>query len=327
MGQGNYQDQPVASQDWLWSLVICPKCGSALKPGETDRIVVCTNERCGYRSERAGRLFNLLPEHLDKHQIAENDFRIDIMNRLARSVRDMNESQRATFRMLNVTSYYAFTSQYFFFRDYFINRHQLHGRGLEIGGATGQCSGFIKLFYSDIEMITSDVAPVNMELAERLAERLQFETDYFVMADAENLPFAPGSFDFIFCSGMLHHLGNLRKALQAGYTLLKPEGRWYIVNELSIGTIPRAVWNSPWGSKGKWARKTGIRENSYTFKEWLRLFEEEEFKVVDIHFHTNPRHKLVSWSRAAYYALISKLPSMLLRAGIPCEVNFVLEKR
>jgi hypothetical protein len=131
----------------------------------------------------------------------------------------------------------------------------------------------------------------------------------------------------MFSSGMLHHLGDIQRALAGGYALLKPGGRWYIVNELSIGSIARSFWNSSWGEKGKWAEKTGIRENSYTLREWLHFFEQQNFQILEVHFHRNTKHKLLNWSRAAYYAFISKLPSLFMKMGVPCEVNFVLEKR
>ncbi len=319
-------ESEAADPDWLWSIIICPECGGTLERGEAGGRCVCVNPRCGYSSEQRGRLFNLLPKRLDRQQVAENDFRKHGLEKLEHLVPAMTESQRATLITLDIATQYLFTSQYAFFRDEFVRAHVLHGRGLEIGAAAGYGSGFVKLFYPGTAMVTSDVAPVNVELAEKLSRQLHFATDYFVMADAQKLPFAPNSFDFMFSSGMLHHLGDLPRALTSAYTVLKPGGRWYVINELSIGSIPRAYWNSRWGAKGKWARLAGIRENSYTFKEWMRFLEAAKFTVADVHFHTNPNHKLLNWSHAAYYALISRLPPAVLRLGLPCEVNFVLEK-
>lgn len=238
----------------------------------------------------------------------------------------MNTDQARRYRLLNQITYYAFTSQYFYFRDDFSKRYRLEGRGLEIGGALGQMSGFIKLFYPATQMVTSDVAPFNLELGMELADLLGFETDYFVMADAERLPFKPETFDFICSSGMLHHLGNLPLALQKGRAVLRAGGRWYIINELGIGSLPRLIWNSQLGQKGRWADDTGIRENSYTLKEWQAFFSNQGFRIVEQRYHRNPKHKLLSWPRAFYYAVIAKLPVWMIELGIPSEVNFVLEK-
>jgi hypothetical protein len=79
---------------------------------------------------------------------------------------------------------------------------------------------------------------------------------------------------------------------------------------------PRAKWGGLWR----------VHENSYTFKEWTTYFKEEGLEVVDIHFPRNTKHKLLNWQRALHYAGLSRLPERLLRMGIPCEVNFVLQK-
>jgi SAM-dependent methyltransferase len=312
--------------DWIWDIICCPECSGPLRPGEQVDQILCGNPACGFASHRQGRLLNLLPKALDQHQQAENAFRERINQQRADEVIQMSADQLRRYRLLNQITYYAFTSQYFIFRDTFSKQYSLQGRGLEIGGAMGQLSGFVRLFYPNTQMVASDVAPFNLELGIELAELLGFETEYFVMADAERLPFQPESFDFICSSGMLHHLGNLPQALQHGRAALKPNGRWYSVNELAIGGLPRLIWNSRLGQKGRWADDTGIRENSYTLKEWQAFFKDQGFRIVDQRFHRNPKHKLLSWPRALYYALIARLPSGLIRMGIPCEVNFVLEK-
>lgn len=231
-----------------------------------------------------------------------------------------------SFTGLNYLTSYPFVSEYKYFRDDFSKRYTITGRGLEIGGATGHASGFLKLFYPEIEIVTSDVAPINVLLAEEIAEFVGFETDYFVMADAERAPFLPNTFDFIFSSAMLHHLGDLPRALQKGHSLLKPNGLWYAINELSIGAIPRLLWNSRWGEKGRHSRLTGVHENSYTLEEWRTYFERAGFRIIDMHFHRDPNHKLRDWSRSLYYAVISKMPLAIIKMGIPCEVCYVLEK-
>jgi len=303
------------NNDWIWDIISCPECGSLFNIGNNGQETFCLNSTCNYHLTYNGRVFNLLPLALDAHQKAENKFRVNLAQGKAENLQLFNF----------LTSYWT-TSNYRFFREHFSNRYDVCGRGLEIGGAKGQASGFLKLFYPDIEIITSDVAPYNIVMAEKFSQSIGFGIDYFVMADAERLPFLKNSFDFIFSSGMLHHLGDLERALKQGYSRLKPKGLWYIINELSIGTIPRLYWNSKWGEKGRQALRTGINENSYTLKEWTHYFEAAGFRIVETNFHRNPNHKLRDWSRAFYYAVISKLPVGLIRLGIPCEVGFVLEK-
>jgi ubiquinone/menaquinone biosynthesis C-methylase UbiE len=314
------------NQDWLWEIIACPHCGSPLEAGQHGTEIVCTDELCSYRSNRTGRRFDLLPTDLDPFQKAEDRFRVKAYERYAELIDWQNEDRYTLFKLLMVATGYPFASQFLFFRDDFVKRHKLEGRGLELGGATGHQSGFIKLFFPETEMVTSDVAPINMEIGEQLDSLLGFGIDYFVTCDAERLPFVPNSFDFVVSSALLHHLGDLKVGLERAYTVLKPGGRWYIVNELSIGALPRLFWNSRWASKGKAARALGIHENSYTLKEWRRFFLAQNFEIVEMYFHRNPGHKLLNWSNAAYYTALSKLPVGLLKAGLPCEVCFVLEK-
>jgi len=312
--------------DWLWDLIICPQCNSPLIKNEPLEEIICTNLECVYTSTGAGKTFNLLPHDLDQQQHAEHDFRQNIISKFSVQYGWMDSDRFNNIKLLNTVCFYSFTSQYYFFRDHFSKIHHLQGKGLEIGGASGFSSGFIKLFYADTQMVMSDIAPVNIQLANELAERLKFQTDYFVAADAERPPFLPESFDFLFSSGMLHHLGNLPTALRKGYEILKPGGKWYIVNELSIGSLPRMIWNSRWGKKGKWAKETGIREHSYTFQDWIDFFQQAHFIITEVNFYRNPKHKLQSWWLATYYAFISKLPISLIKIGLPCEVNFVLQR-
>ncbi|MBX0327756.1 methyltransferase domain-containing protein [Oscillochloris sp. ZM17-4] len=315
----------LSAPNWIWDLLICPECGAPLRAD--DGQLRCAGADCGFSSTYAGRVFNLLPRDLDRFQRAEDSWRTRHFDQLRKTVPQMSAVQYERFKLLNVITYYAFTSQFFFFRDYFAKTHTLRGRGLEIGGASGQLSGFVKMFYPGTEMIATDVAPINVEMGAELAGLLRFETDYLATVDAERLPFRPESFDFLCSSGMLHHLGDMRRALRQGRTVLKPGGRWYVVNELAIGSLPRRFWNSGLGAKGKWAETTGIRENSYTLGEWRAFFAGEGFRIVDTYFNRNPGQKLLSWPRSLYYAAIAKLPLALVKAGIPCEVNFVLEKQ
>gem|GEM_PF-3187141 len=316
----------TSAPGWIWDILVCPDCGAPLRDTAGAGVLACEGTGCGFRSSYAGRVFNLLPRELDRFQRAEDTWRKSHFDALARSVPQMNPHQYEAFKLLNVITYYAFTSQFFFFRDYFAKTYTLRGRGLEIGGASGQLSGFVKLFYPDTEMLATDVAPINVEMGAELSELLRFGTDYLATVDAERLPFRRESFDFLCSSGMLHHLGDMRRALRQGHTVLKPGGRWYVVNELAIGSLPRKFWNSRLGAKGKWAEITGIRENSYTLGEWRTHFADAGFRIVDEYFNRNSKQKLLSWPRSLYYAAIAKLPLALVKTGIPCEVNFVLQK-
>ncbi len=51
----------------------------------------------------------------------------------------------------------------------------------------------------------------------------------FRIADAENLPFADNTFDFVFSVGVLHHIPNTKKAIAEAYRVCKPNGKVIIL--------------------------------------------------------------------------------------------------
>ena len=311
-------------QRWI-QMLICPDCGSDITA--VGDMLSCSNGSCSYRSAVDPAFLNLLPSSLDSFQRAENDFRFRHFDVFLKPFAHLPEPAQRRLDYLQTLSDYEWSAQFQFCVSDFATRFSLSGLGLELGGATCHLSGFIKTAYPSVEMIATDVAPVNIRRALELSNFLGFGTDLFALADASRLPFKPNTFDFIVSSGMLHHIGDLPRALKMGYDALKPGGRWYALNELSIGSIPRLYWNSRFGAKGKWARQAGIHEYSYTYKEWKKLFQDACFNLSDVIFHRNPQHKLKTWRLSAYYAFISKLPQCMLRMGIPSEINFVLEKR
>jgi len=279
----------VTEPSWIWEILACPECGSALTRGNTGYLA-CTQAGCGYHSEYQGRRFNLLPSQRDHHAQAENDFRLRLHEAFRKQFPQMSPQSLLRLHLYNRITYYGFPSNYLFMRDEFATRYQLHGRGLEIGGAAGHSGGFIRFFYPNTQIVTSDIAPFNIEVAEELARFLGFETEYFVMANAEQLPFQPNSFDFLFSSGMLHHIGDLPRALLQGWRTLKPGGRWYIINELAISGLPRRFWNSRYGLKGQQALQTGVRENSYSLAEWHQFFNQAGWRVLETHFVRDPKY-------------------------------------
>ncbi len=52
-----------------------------------------------------------------------------------------------------------------------------------------------------------------------------------IVADGENLPFAPGSFDLVFCAATLHHATNLPLLLRNVAKVLRPGGLLVAINE------------------------------------------------------------------------------------------------
>lgn len=70
------------------------------------------------------------------------------------------------------------------------------------------------------------VVGIDLSLASEVAaENLGDRTATFFQADVFQLPFAPGSFDYIYSIGVLHHTPNCEQAVKVLPKLLKPGGR------------------------------------------------------------------------------------------------------
>jgi SAM-dependent methyltransferase len=70
------------------------------------------------------------------------------------------------------------------------------------------------------------VVGIDLSLAEEAAsENLKDRDSAFFQADVFHLPFAPGSFDYIYSIGVLHHTPDCEQAFKALPGLLKPGGR------------------------------------------------------------------------------------------------------
>lgn len=99
-----------------------------------------------------------------------------------------------------------------------INPHTL----LDLGAGTGKITHLLEKRYRDTNIFTTDIADAMLKKAKRHAR--WFSKQCFICTDAESLPFAEHSFDFIFSNIALPWCHNLEIALQEIYRVLRPDG-------------------------------------------------------------------------------------------------------
>lgn len=95
----------------------------------------------------------------------------------------------------------------------------------------------------DISFVISDISPEILEVARKRIEGAGFgERVAYVVCDAANVPFAPGSFDVVICSLAFHHL-NLHQAIRAVREMEKLSRLGFIINDIYRS---QGAWYMAW---------------------------------------------------------------------------------
>jgi ubiquinone/menaquinone biosynthesis C-methylase UbiE len=118
-----------------------------------------------------------------------------------------------------------------------------HVRSLEIGSGTGYFT--LNMLRSGlIERATcTDISPGMLATLGANAQRLGLDVET-VVADAEQLPFADGSFDLVLGHAVLHHIPDLPRAFSEFARVLAPGGTLLFAGEPSrygdrLATVPK----------------------------------------------------------------------------------------
>ncbi|KGG12087.1 hypothetical protein EV05_1290 [Prochlorococcus sp. MIT 0601] len=84
-----------------------------------------------------------------------------------------------------------------------------------------------------------DVDDSFIKPASELLKKYEFSSEKWEprVANATDLPFLENSFDFILCQGVLHHVGDEKKALSEIHRVLAPKGKFFVAVEGSGGLI------------------------------------------------------------------------------------------
>ena len=110
-------------------------------------------------------------------------------------------------------------------------------RVLDLAGGTGDLAR-LALARGAGEVVVADVNPSMLEVGrDRLLDRIPAGRMRFVGANAEDLPFAPRTFDCVMMGFGLRNVTRLEHALAAARECLRPGGR-FVVLEFSRVTVP-----------------------------------------------------------------------------------------
>ena len=111
-------------------------------------------------------------------------------------------------------------------------------RVLAAGGGTGDCAIYLaeQLRETKAEVVYLDMSEASMKIAQERAKVRQLDNITWVNDSILNLPnLGLGEFDYITCTGVLHHLAEPKEGLDALKSVLHPEGSMYIMVYAQIG--------------------------------------------------------------------------------------------
>ena len=131
--------------------------------------------------------------------------------------------------------------------------------------ATGTGNAAMTMAPHAAKVVGIDLSEQMLKEARRLASEAGLTTVEFQMGDAENIPFADFTFDLVTARHAPHHFLNVAAFLQEVRRVLKPGGRFVMVDQISPSAVVKGWCNS-------WEQ---TRDPSHflqrTVEEWMEL--------------------------------------------------------
>lgn len=164
---------------------------------------------------------------------------------------------------------------------------------LDLGCGTGYCLPVLKQKYANASITGADLSQGMLDYAKQ--QHPEFE---YAIADAESLPFASNSFDFIFSNFAVQWCESFSEVLAQAYKTLKPNG-YLLLSTLADGTLAEL--------KQAWAQVDDAQHvNDFETPDHLeQAIDESGFHVI----------RISSETQFDYYDDIRGLTDSLKRIG------------
>ncbi len=276
-----------------WLRVRCPDCRAPLAPAGAE----CHCPGCGRVYRQRNGFHEFLPAQVAHGQVKDSEKQ----GWDAVGPRAMDEELRQFYLALPyaeddspVATHYRESSRQF--RAVLEYLGDVTGkRGLDLGGGIGWAA--YRFAQRGAQMVLCDYNDsATTGLAAAAVYQEQGAPFDRIRADAEQLPFEDGQFDFVFCSSFLHHLVEPWRAIADVQRILKPGGSFFAIKE---------AFCPFWMGRGRGALKceeaaryidAGINEQVYYQSQYRRYFRKAglEFETV------NPRWDALSPGAIGY---------------------------
>ena len=214
------------------------------------------------------------------------------------------------------------------FEENVLSQFSLTGQFLEVGGGMCWASYLAKNRFPDCVVYASDVAYSALLRAEQLSGLMKLQPDFHLTLDVQSCPFPDDFFDFVFGSATLHHIPDLVKGLSEVRRILKPEGRFIVMQEHALSPLfQMLVRRFNIKGPGKETEKYAMQESLLSLGQFKRAFKQAGFSDVVYSACKNPQYKhLYPKSVIAYYVALSVLPDFVTMNLLGSEIHIVARK-
>ncbi|MGB1242078.1 MAG: class I SAM-dependent methyltransferase [Chitinophagales bacterium] len=130
--------------------------------------------------------------------------------------------------------------------------------------ATGGGHTALQFAKAGAKVIATDLTPEILKEAEKFATEQGFDID-FQFAEAENLPFEAESFDIVTCRIAPHHFENPEQFVKEAYRVLKPNGLFLLIDNISPESMELAKWMNEIEK-----RRDDSHVEAYTVGTWIQ---------------------------------------------------------
>jgi len=146
---------------------------------------------------------------------------------------------------------------------------------LDLGCGTGYAVRLVaKTLQGDGSFVGVDISPRMVEIAKSNATSLK--STYFIVSNAEELPFDDEAFEAILCTNSFHHYPSPSKALSEVYRILKPSGKICIMDVTADNMLIRLI-------DTRVRSKEAEHVKFYSTAEYRAMFERAGLKHVSSH--------------------------------------------
>jgi SAM-dependent methyltransferase len=160
-------------------------------------------------------------------------------------------------------------------------------RALDIATGGGHMALALARVYP--EVVASDITDEMLAAAASFIRGQGFDNVTFVLADAENLPFAGGEFDCVSCRIAPHHFPDVGRFVHEVFRVLAPGGIFILIDSVA----PQEPATAAMLNQVETLRDP-THNRTLPAAEWLALMAQAGF-VVEEQALARKRHDLVSW--------------------------------